>query len=175
MILPSINSGDNEEENVVKRTFIQNHYRYNVIFDDAQTFKQITIDSSGASAGVHVGFGDQESSFSRKIEIVLGGWGGTKSVIRSRQQWPKYGHVEINHATGEWDRIKSNLTIIIADGKIVVSSNQKTLMTWNSPKVIKDKMKFMSVTGGYGASGNLIIQGTRGFNFDSLCLKFSDY
>ena len=46
---------------------------------------------------LNIGFSASQNHNGKKWEILLGGWRGTRSVIRSGNQEPHPGHVQVTH------------------------------------------------------------------------------
>ena len=60
---------------------------------------------------ISIGFSASNGHNDKKWEIVIGGWSGTRSVIRSKNEWPIYGHVGIDHSLKEFNEFKQDLKV----------------------------------------------------------------
>ena len=78
----------------MERRFTGEYY-YQLIDNNAHTFDCFHISAPGFSNDIHIGFSNGcKSHDDEKWEIVLGGWSGTRHVIRDGNQSPKYGLVK---------------------------------------------------------------------------------
>ena len=60
-------------------------YKYIVAYDNLPEYKRISFECE-ISNDIHIGIAKTPRHKDRKFEIVIGGWRGTKSVIRDRNQ-----------------------------------------------------------------------------------------
>ena len=60
-------------------------YKYMVVYDNLQEYKTISFECE-ISNDIHIGIAKTPGDKDPKFEIVIGGWRGTKSVIRDRNQ-----------------------------------------------------------------------------------------
>ena len=60
-------------------------YKYIVVYDNLQEYKTISFECE-ISNDIHIGIAKTPGDKDPKFEIVIGGWRGTKSVIRDRNQ-----------------------------------------------------------------------------------------
>ena len=58
-------------------------YKYYTVFNYAHNFDYFEIDASKFEKGLHIGL-SHYPDYGVKWEFVLGGWTGTKSVLRLR-------------------------------------------------------------------------------------------
>ena len=78
-------------------------YYYQLIDGNADTFDWFHISAPGFSNDIHLGFSKGcKSHDDEKWEIVLGGWSGTRHVIREGNQVPKYGLVKRESCSHEF-------------------------------------------------------------------------
>jgi len=100
----------------------------------------------------------------KKWEIVLGGWEGTRSVIRNKNQTPKDGLVKVEHSESDFNTWKENgISIMVQDGLISVAvltdKNQPEYWTrlfkYEDPAIVKDELRFVLISGGFGGSGTI--------------------
>ena len=62
-------------------------YNFQVVYDNAQKHSYFKIDASQISNDAHVGFSKFSGHNDKKWEIVLAGWAGHQSVIRTRSSF----------------------------------------------------------------------------------------
>ena len=63
------------------------NYNYIVVYDNLQDYRTISFECE-ISNDIHIGISKTPHHKDPKFEIVIGGWRGTKSVIRDRNQGP---------------------------------------------------------------------------------------
>ena len=63
------------------------NYNYIVVYDNLQDYRTISFECE-ISNDIHIGISKTPLHKDPKFEIVIGGWRGTKSVIRDRNQGP---------------------------------------------------------------------------------------
>ena len=102
-------------------------YNYQVLTDQADQFEYFTIDAD-FNNDVHIGFSATAGHDDAKWEIVIGGWSGTKSVIRPGNQVPDDGLVNKSHTKAEFDEFKRNLKLQVTDGRIDVFTGDEIFM-----------------------------------------------
>jgi len=127
-------------------------YNYQLLTDQADTFESFYIDAD-FSNDIHIGFSATTGHNDDKFEIVIGGWGGTQSVIRSKNQYPAYGHVRANHSKADFDEFKHNLKVQVSDGKIQVFTNDEIFMEWSDESIVKSELNNLLVSGGFNGYG----------------------
>ena len=64
-----------------------NSYNYIVVYDNLQDYRAISFECE-ISNDIHIGIAKTPQHKDSKFEIVIGGWRGTKSVIRDHNQGP---------------------------------------------------------------------------------------
>ena len=102
----------------------------------------------------------------KKWEIVAGGFFGREFVIRQGNAGARilarYGRFA---DSSEWERLRSNLAVQVIDGKIALYSansngtKKDLLVEWNDDTIIKSDLNTLTITGGYGGTGNVQISG----------------
>jgi len=134
-------------------------YNYQVLFDDADKYTTFYIDAD-FNHGVNIGFSNQKTHNENQIEIVIGGWTGTRSVIRGEgNQKPLYGNVKKEHTKAEFDEFKHNLQVTVADGIIqVFNGGAEPFMEWESETIVKTELTNMLVSGGHHGSGTWTVK-----------------
>jgi len=138
----------------VHKTHTSNtEYNYQVVFDDADQYETFYIDAD-FNNDVHIGFSNSQAHDGKKIEIVIGGWAGKQSVIRSGNQTPYSGHVKKLHTKGEFDTFKHNLQVTVADGIVqVFNGDEQPFMEWKSSSIKKSELTNLLVSGGWNGFG----------------------
>ena len=103
-----------ERYSFVRKTHTSNaDYSYQTMFNDANEYESFFIDADFNEHGnVHIGFSATDGHDDEKWEILIGGWGGTISAIRSANQSPLHGHVKAVHTQEEFNEFKHNLQVI---------------------------------------------------------------
>lgn len=149
---PSSNNIDNR--------YIPNNYSYKKLYSNADTFKFFDIDATGFNNDIHLGFSATEGHDDKKWEIVIGGWAGLQSVIRSGNQTPYSGHVKINHTREEYEDLIKNFRVIVNDGSITIknTATNTVFMKYKSDDIVKSDLKFMLAAGGWGGNGYLNVK-----------------
>ena len=75
--------------------FVEPGYSYEVIAQSAQIYDYFQFNAPDWSNDIHIGFQNGFSGHDdSKWEIVIGGWGGTKHVIRDANLTPGQGLVQ---------------------------------------------------------------------------------
>ena len=103
----------------------------------------------------------------KKWEIVAGGWSGREFIIRQGNAYTasvlaKYGKFA---DSSKWERLRSNLAVQVRDGNIALYSansngtKKDLLVEWNDDTIIKSDLNTLTITGGYGGTGNVQISG----------------
>ena len=85
-------------------------YNYQVLFNDANTYETFYIDAD-FNNDIHIGFSATDGHDDKKFEIVIGGWAGKQSVIRSANQEPAHGHVRVLHSQDDFNDFKHKLQV----------------------------------------------------------------
>merc|ERR1712168_1541703 len=123
------------------------------------------------SNDIHIGFQNGFSGHDdSKWEIVIGGWAGTKHVIRDGNASPTHGLVQKeNPSRDEFDRLKGDFSIQVSDGYIGIffSADESGLkgdlvLELNDERIIKSELNTMVATGGgqwFVSSGDLRVRG----------------
>ena len=75
--------------------FVEAGYNYEVIVENAQNYDYFQFNAENWSNDIHIGFQNGFSGHDdSKWEIVIGGWAGTKHVIRDANASPTHGLVQ---------------------------------------------------------------------------------
>merc|ERR1712123_323701 len=154
--------GDTSCGNTTKSfTTNSTEYNYKVLFDDADQYDFFSIDAN-LTNDAHIGFSAEQDHNATKWEIVIGGWNGTRSVVRSGNQDPIFGLVEQLHTKERFNDFKHNLKITVLDGQIQVyiENGDNLFMEWNDTTIVKSELTNLLVSGGWGGCGQWEIVGT---------------
>ena len=132
-------------------------YNYQAVFNNLNDFAGFTITAPDFSHDIHIGLSKHDVHEDKKWEIVLGGWKGTKSVIRNKNQSPKDGLVKLDHPASVFDSLKTDgITIKVKDGSIkILDVADNVLLKYESPDIVKDDLRFLLVSGGFAGSGTI--------------------
>jgi len=98
--------------------------------------------------------GNYESSnlVTVKWIIVVGGWKGSKSVIKKIGYGIKKSK---EHDVSHFEVLKNHFRIIINENSITVKNmtNNEILLLVNDPDITKNDLKYMVASGGWGGEG----------------------
>ena len=132
-----------------------NEYNYKALYANANDYDGFIFDASDFTNDIHIGLSKHDVHEDKKWEIVIGGWSGTQSVIRSANQSPKAGHVKVNHSKAEYEALRSNFKVMFNDGSITVinGNTNEIFMQYISDDIVKSELKFLLASGGFGGSG----------------------
>ena len=130
-------------------------YHYTVLYNNANEYAGFQVDASDFTNDIHIGLSKHDVHEDKKWEIVIGGWKGTQSVIRSANQTPKSGHVKVNHSVAEYEAIRGNFKIMFNDGSITVinGNTNEIFMQYTDDAIVKSELRFLLASGGFGGSG----------------------
>ena len=135
-----------------------NTKKYQLVNDKAHTYEKFHIDARQFKHDAHIGFSKSNSTSSDDIElkVIMGGWRGTRCVINRGKFLVK----TVDTSISQWNKIRSDFTITLDDGKIAVMQSSKLFMSYESPSIKKNEFKFLMVSASWGSSGQWKIQGT---------------
>merc|ERR1712176_18093 len=173
LVIRQTEEKDYDYELITKEHTSNGDYNYQVVFDNADEYDAFYFDAD-LPHDAHIGFSATTGHDDKKIEIVLGGWGGLQSVIRSANQEPAQGHVKYNHTKEDFDGWKGNVKVTVSDGKVEVEAYDEVVMSWSDPSIVKSELKNLLVSGGWQGSGKWHIdtwmapKGTGVFNYEIL-------
>jgi len=107
----------------------------------------------------HIALAQEATHNSAKWEIVLGGWRGRQSVIRSGNQGTNL--VAVQHSVNDFHNWASEIDVRFGDGYIQVwsLSNDLEIIAYNSNDIQQSEMREFMVSSGWGASGDWTITG----------------
>ena len=141
---------------VIKTPTTSTTYNYQVVFDDAQNYAWFEIDASQISNDAHIGISKFSGHTDSKWEIVLGGWSGSRSVLRDRNGGNELAASE--HGTSFWRRVKDQLVVSVKNGFIEVYAHNELLLKHEDPSIKVDELNYLLVSSGWGASGTWTIK-----------------
>merc|ERR1712025_280740 len=107
----------------------------------------------------HIAIAQEATHNSAKWEIVLGGWGGSQSVIRPGNQGTNL--VAVQHSVNDFHNWASEIDVRFGDGYVQVwsLSNDLEIIAYNSNEIQQSEMREFMVSSGWGASGDWTITG----------------
>ena len=131
-------------------------YHYTVLYNNANEYAGFQVDASDFTNDIHIGLSKHDVHEDKKWEIVIGGWRGTKSVIRSANQSPKAGLVSVSHTKEEYEALINNFKVLFADGSITIvdADTNEIFMQYKSASIVKSELRFLLASGGFGGSGS---------------------
>lgn len=106
------------------------------------------------------------------IEVFLGGWGNTKSVIRRNKTKPEKAEnatpniLNAGEYRGFWIRVQDGVITVGNEGEVAA------FLSWQDPEPFY--VNFVGVCTGWGASGSWIIEGRRSSLLLAACKIASD-
>ena len=138
-----------------KTHYSQDRYYYKVVFDNADQYESFHFDvDDGFNNDITIGFSKTQEHSGDKIEIVIGGSGGTASVIGFRSGDELDDHVKVYHTKWDFDVFKHFLQVTIADGIVqVFIGENEPFMEWRNPAINKTELTNLLVSGGWGGYG----------------------
>ena len=72
--------------------FVEAGYNYKIIAENAQNYEYFQLNAADFTNDIHIGFSNGFSGHDdSKWEIVIGGWSGTKHLIRDGNTTPLFG------------------------------------------------------------------------------------
>ena len=95
--------------------------------------------------------------------IILGGWGGERSVIDSLNPFSRC--TDKSHSENDFNTLKKNFQVNVADGSITIKNqeNGEIFMTCSKEKISKSNLTQMLASRGQGKkSGSLQIEKIKG-------------
>ena len=130
-------------------------YHYRVLYNNANDYAGFVINAPDFTNDIHIGLSKHDVHTDKKWEIVIGGWRGTKSVIRSANQSPKNGLVRVNHSREEYEALRNNFKVLFADGSITImnGNTNEIFMQYKDSAIVKSELRFLLATGGFEGSG----------------------
>ena len=145
-----------ESPYVIKTPTTSTTYNYQVVYDDAQNYSWFEIDASQINNDAHIGISKFSGHTDPKWEIVLGGWSGTRSVLRD-----KNGGNELavsQHGSSFWRQVRDLIVVKVKNGSIEVYAYNELILEHKDPSIKVDELKYFLVSTGWGASGTWTIK-----------------
>ena len=97
-------------------------------------------------------------------EIIVGGWFGTRSLIRTINQQTIC--TDKSHSENDFNTLKQNFHVIVADKSITIKNhdNGEIFMKCSDEEISKSKLTHMSASSGkWQNSGNIQIERIKGW------------
>ena len=142
---------------------LDNIYAYEVILDNASDYMEFRFQAPEFTNDIHLGFSGSPGHDDPKWEIVIGGWYGTRSVIRTANQHPHLGVATVVHPREVYDELRKEFFVKVQDGRIAIHHSENGLMgevfmEYKSTNIVKDQLPFLLASGGFGGRGPLHIE-----------------
>ena len=142
---------------------LENLYDYQVILDNAADFMEFRFQAPEFTNDIHLGFSASPGHNDPKWEIVIGGWYGTRSVIRTSNQTPHLGVATVVHSREVYDELRKEFFVKVQDGRIAIHHSDNgqmgdVFMEYKSMNIIKDQLQFLLASGGFGGRGSMQIE-----------------
>ena len=138
-------------------------YDYQLVVDNAHEYARFQVDASHFKHDVHIAlsmFEEQIMFDNEKFEIVIGGYYGEMSIIRTRTGWNDYTNfVEKSHTEAYFDNFKSDIEVVVIDGQLIVKTKGETFMEYKDASFEKNKYNYLFASGFIGGFGTIQITG----------------
>ena len=136
-----------------------NEYKYKLLVDDLTRYTAVTIQLRDIQNDAHIALSKDKSHDSQKYEIVLGGWGGTMSVIRDRNQGSRLATYK--HTKSQFLNWSGTIKVYFGEGSIIVRSliTDSEIIRLTNSGIHKENLRYMMVSTGWGASGSWVVSG----------------
>ena len=128
--------------------------------NQASEYSYFKIDGSEFRNDIHFALSKSDGHSDKKWEIVIGGWAGTKSVIR-RDATTAHSTPSLSkpHSTADFNKIKGDITVYVSDGELIIKGGDEIFMQYQHSSIKKNELKYLLVSGGYGGYGTYKITG----------------
>ena len=125
--------------------------------DEANEYDHFRIDASEFPLDIFIALSKTGKHSGEKLEIIIGGWKGTTSVIRSDGN----DHLVKDHSFADFNNIKSNIEVLVVDGALIIKGDGQTFMQYDDNSIKKNELKYLMVSGGWvpGAFGTYRVWG----------------
>ena len=143
-----------------KTVTVQNELKYHLVSDIVDRLEYIEIDGSDLSNDIHIGLSKFSGHADRKWEIIIGGWGGTQSVIRLRDGSSVLQPVARQHSKTFYNSIRGNIRVSVNDGEFMIRANGEDFFTHKDDSIKKSELKYLLLSGGWGGQGTYKVVGT---------------
>ena len=139
---------------------VNNEYKYHVVNNEAYKYTYFKIDASQFRHDVHIALSKSGRHRDKKWEVVIGGWGGRKSVIR-KDAVPGSWTASLSkpHSTSVFNNIKGDIRVFVYDGELIIKGGDEIFMQYQHNSIKKNDLKYLLVSGGWGGYGTYKITG----------------
>ena len=148
------------QDKLEKTVTVQNEYKYHVACENADKYQYFEIDGSALSNDIHIGLSQFSGHTDKKWEIVIGGWGGTQSVLRLRDATTNIQRLALPHSKTFYNSIRGNIQVSVSDGELIVRVNGEDFLKYTDNSIKKSELKYVLLSGGWGGQGTYKIVGT---------------
>ena len=137
--------------------YVENKYEYQVLNEEANKYDHFQIDASEFPHTIWIALSRTGRHSDEKWEIIIGGLGGTKSVIRP----DGLDHLVKDHSVADFNNIKGNIEVLVVDGALIIKGDGQTFMQYDDNSIKKNELKYLMVSGGWvpGAFGTYRVWG----------------
>ena len=181
----------------VTKSFDTN-YNYQLIDENALNYDFFHFNAEDFTNDIHIGFSNGFNGHNdKKWEIVIGGWGGTRHVIRDQNQgqalvkitnYDRYScflYLECNFTVyiilrTQFDDLKKDFIVEVQDNLIEIffskfGDKKELVMSLFDQRIRKSMLNTLVASGGFKGSGSMHIRGVvRKGNQKSLYLHHID-
>ena len=127
-----------------------------MVFENADQYSHFELDASQLSNDVHIGVAKTGGHYDTKWEIVIGGWSGTKSVLRDRNGGDAL--LTVQHTVAQFNQYRSDIKLYVTDGQLLITVNENEFMKHRDSSIKKNELRYLLVSGGWGGSGTWAIK-----------------
>ena len=96
----------------------------------------------------------------KKWEVVIGGWGGTQSVLRLRDATSNIQYLAQPHSKTFYNNVRGNIQVYVSDGELKIRVNGEDFLQYKDSSIKKSELKYLLLSGGWGGQGTYKIVGT---------------
>ena len=128
--------------------------------DEADQYSYFRINGSEFANDMHFALSNSSGHSDKKWEIVVGGWSGSKSVIRrDATRAHSTPILTRTHSLTDFNNIKGDIRVFVFDGELIIRSGDEGFMQYKDSSIIKNELKYLLVSGGWGGHGTYRITG----------------
>ena len=128
--------------------------------DEADQYSYFRIDGSEFTNDIHIALSKSGKHSEKKLEIVIGGWSGEKSVIRQdAEAIHSIESLTKEHSKAHFNKVKGDIRVFVFDGELIIRSGNDIFMQYKDSSIIKNELKYLLVSGGWGGHGTYRITG----------------
>ena len=163
------------QDKLEKTVTVQNEYKYHVACENADKYQYFEIDGSALSNDIHIGLSEFSGQTDKKWEIVIGGWGGTQSVLRLRDATTNIQRLALPHSKTFYNSIRGNIQVSVSDGELIVRVNGEDFLKYTDNSIKKSELKYLLLSGGWGGQGTYKVVGTPIEGDETFSIPISTY